>query len=131
MDEIKDKDTRNKQADEVGKKMYGKNWTAIIDSMTSMDPVFTQFVKEIPYGSVYPRKGLSLRDREISAISVLTLLNLKPQLKSHILAGLKVGLSREEIKELILHLAMYIGFPLALDTLKVAKEVFDHQDNNK
>ena len=131
MDSIKSKENRNRQADEIGKKMYGKNWDAIIDSMVSMDPVFTQFVKEIPYGSVYPREGLSLRDREISAISVLSVLNLKPQLKSHILAGLNVGLSQMEIKELILHLAMYIGFPLALDTLKVAKEIFDYQDANE
>lgn len=94
--------------------MYGKNWDSIKNSISSMDPVFAQFVKEIPYGSVYPRKGLSFRDREISAISVLTLLNLKPQLKSHILAGIKVGLSREEIKELILHLVMYVGYPLAV-----------------
>ena len=128
MDHLTDKETRIKHANDIGEKMYGKNWISIIESIEKMDPVFAQFVKEIPYGSVYPRDGLSLRDREISAISVLTVLNLKTQLKSHILAGLKVGLSREEILELVLHLAMYIGYPLALDALKVVNEVFEHQD---
>lgn len=126
---IPDKENRSKQSDDIGYQMYGNNWQALIQGIAGMDPVFAEFVKEIPYGSVYSRTGLSLKEREIAAISVLTQLNLKPQLKSHILAGLRVGITISEIKELILHLAMFIGFPLALDALKVAKEVFDHQES--
>ncbi len=126
---IPDHENRITQSNEIGEIMYGKNWQSIITGIDKMDPVFASFVKEIPYGSVYPRKGLDIKSREIAAISVLAQLNLKPQLKSHILAGIKVGLTRTEIKELILHLAMYIGYPLALDALKVAHDVFEYLDS--
>ena len=126
---IPDAKTRNAAADHIGETLYGKNWEKIVSNISDLDPNFASFVKEIPYGSIYPRKTLSLPYREIAAISVLTQLNLKPQLKSHILAALNVGITREEILELFLHIAMYIGFPLALDGLKVADEVFKHHEN--
>ncbi|MHA2250752.1 MAG: carboxymuconolactone decarboxylase family protein [Candidatus Kariarchaeaceae archaeon] len=128
---IPDKEKRNDAADRVGEILYGKNWKKIVSNISDLDPNFASFVKEIPYGTIYPRKTLSLQYREIAAISVLTQLNLKPQLKSHILAALNVGITKEEILELFLHIAMYIGFPLALDGLKVANEVFEHHDNKQ
>ncbi|MCY3414040.1 MAG: carboxymuconolactone decarboxylase family protein [Candidatus Heimdallarchaeota archaeon] len=125
---IPNKDRRISQSNRIGDEMYGSNWKAIIDGIDSIDPTFAEFLQEIPYGSVYPREGLDIKKREIAAISVLTQLNLKPQLKSHILAGLKVGLTKQEILELILHISMFIGFPLALDALKVAHEVFKEKN---
>ncbi len=112
-------------ANKMGETMYGKNWKGIMDGIEKLDPNFAAFLKEIPYGSVYPRPDLSIEYREIAAITALTQLNLMPQLKSHILSALKVGVSKTEITELFLHLAMFIGFPLALDGLKVAKDVFE------
>ena len=101
----------------------------MFDNLNDIDPNFATFVQEIPYGSVYPRESLSLPMREIAAISVLTQMNLKPQLKSHILAALRVGVSQEELLELFLHLAMYIGFPPALSGIQVLKEVLDTKNN--
>ena len=106
--------------------LYKYNWDPLIDNLQSLDPNFAEFVKEIAYGSVYPREQLSLPQREIAAITALTQLNLKPQLKSHIIGALNVGVTKVEILELFLHIAMYIGFPLVLDGLKVANEVFKH-----
>ena len=123
-----DKEQRKANAASIGDQMYGKNWQKIIEAIKTLDPTFAEFIEEIPYGSIYPRETLSLHYREVAAISVLTQLNLKPQLKSHIMAARKVGLSRSEILELFLHLAMFIGFPLVLDGLKVAKEVFNRED---
>ena len=126
MDElIPDRQTREQQADEVGTTLYKHNWERILSALSTTDPNFAQFVKEIPYGSVYPRKALDLPSREIAAITALTTLNLKSQLKSHIIAALNVGITEEQIRELFLHLAMYIGFPVALDGLRVAEEVFN------
>ncbi|MHA2098473.1 MAG: carboxymuconolactone decarboxylase family protein [Candidatus Kariarchaeaceae archaeon] len=123
---IPDRDKRIADANNIGKKLYKDNWESLLTNLESLDPNFTEFVREIPYGSVYPREALSLQRREIAAITALTQLNLKPQLKSHIIGALNVGVSKEEILELFLHIAMYIGFPLVLDGLKVAKEVFSH-----
>ncbi|MHA2169215.1 MAG: carboxymuconolactone decarboxylase family protein [Candidatus Kariarchaeaceae archaeon] len=124
-DLIPDPEIRKQEAAIVGDKMYGKNWEKILAGIKELDPNFASFIEEIPYGSIYPRLGLSLQYREIAAITMLTQLNLKPQLKSHILAAMKIGISKEEILELFLHITMFIGFPLVLDGLKVAKEVFD------
>ena len=105
--------------------MYGRNWTRIIENFKDLDPIFAQFIQEIPYGSIYPRNELDLKSREIIAISALTQQNLKPQLKSHIIAALKNGMTEVELRELFLHLALFIGFPLVLDGIRIAKEVID------
>jgi len=125
---IPDHQDRIDNANQMGEMMYGKNWKGIIEGIEKLDPTFATFIKEIPYGSVYPRAGLSIEYREIAAITALTQLNLIPQLKSHILSAIKLGISKTEITELFLHLAMFIGFPLALDGLKVAKDVFENSN---
>ncbi|OLS21224.1 MAG: hypothetical protein HeimC2_34420 [Candidatus Heimdallarchaeota archaeon LC_2] len=123
---IPNKEQRITNANEIGTKLYKENWQSLIANLESLDPNFAEFVKEIPYGSVYPRKQLSIQYREIIAISALTQLNLKTQLKSHLIGALNVGVKKTEILELFLHLTMFIGFPLVLDGLKVAREVFNH-----
>lgn len=123
---IPDKQDRIKSANEIGNKLYKDNWNTLIDSLAQIDSRLAEFVKEIPYGTIYPREKLSLEYREIAAITSLTQLNLKPQLKSHVIAALNVGLSRDQLVELFLHLSQFIGFPLILDGLRVAKEVFEH-----
>ena len=81
---------------------------------------------EFPFGDIYSRPGLDLRAREIATIAALTALgNASPQLKVHIEAGLNVGLSREEITEVMMQMAVYAGFPAALNGLFAAKEIFD------
>ena len=80
---------------------------------------------EFPFGDIYSRLGLDLRAREIATIAALTALgNASPQLKVHIEAGLNVGLSRDEITEVIMQMAVYAGFPAALNGLFAAKEIF-------
>ncbi|RYE80058.1 MAG: carboxymuconolactone decarboxylase family protein, partial [Hyphomicrobiales bacterium] len=70
-----------------------------------------------------------LRSREIATISALAALgNAQPQLKVHIEAGLNVGLSRQEITEVLIQMAVYAGFPAALNGLFAAKEVFAARD---
>ncbi|MHA2503763.1 MAG: carboxymuconolactone decarboxylase family protein [Candidatus Kariarchaeaceae archaeon] len=127
-DLLRDKDTRKADAEEVAGKMYGDNWERILNRVRDLDPIFAEFLEEVPYGTVYPRTGLKLEYREICAISVLTQLNLKPQLRSHIIAARNIGISRTEILELFLHLSMFIGFPLVLDALEIAKMVFERED---
>jgi len=86
-------------------------------------------VIEFPFGDIYSRPGLDLRAREIATIAALTALgNASPQLKVHIEAGLNVGLSRDEITEVIMQMAVYAGFPAALNGLFAAKEIFALRD---
>jgi 4-carboxymuconolactone decarboxylase len=97
----------------------------VVDALADIAPDFARYLIEFPFGDIYSRPGLGLREREIATISALTALgNAAPQLKVHIEAGLNVGVGREEIVETIMQMAVYAGFPAALNGLFAAKEVF-------
>jgi len=103
----------------------GKAGDNVITALADIAPDFARYVIEFPFGDIYSRLGLDLRAREIATIAALTALgNASPQLKVHIEAGLNVGLSRDEITEVIMQMAVYAGFPAALNGLFAAKEVF-------
>ena len=110
---------------EMLQRVDGKGGEAVVDSLRDIAPDFARYLIEFPFGDIYARPGLDLRSREIATIAALTALgNAAPQLKVHIAAGLHVGLSQEEIIEVIMQMAVYAGFPAALNGLFAAKEVF-------
>ncbi|MDR3098857.1 MAG: carboxymuconolactone decarboxylase family protein [Paraburkholderia sp.] len=97
----------------------------VVASLADIAPDFANYLLEFPFGDIYARPGLDLRSREIATIAALTALgHAQPQLKVHIAAGLNVGLSEEEIVETIMQMAVYAGFPAALNGLFSAREVF-------
>jgi 4-carboxymuconolactone decarboxylase len=103
----------------------GRGGQKVIDALAEIAPDFGRYLIEFPFGDIYSRQGLDLRSREVATIAALTALgNAAPQLKVHIQAGLNVGLSRDEIVETIMQMAVYAGFPAALNGLFAAKEVF-------
>ena len=107
----------------------GRAGEKVVASLADIAPDFARYVIEFPFGDIYSRPGLGLRDREIATIAALTALgNAAPQLKVHIEAGLNVGLSRDEIVEIIMQMAVYAGFPAAVNGLFAAKEVFSAHD---
>lgn len=98
---------------------------AVIDALADIAPDFARYVLEFPFGDIYSRPGLDLRSREIATIAALaTLGHATPQLKVHIRAGLNVGLTQAEIIEILIQMAVYAGFPAALNGLFAAREVF-------
>jgi 4-carboxymuconolactone decarboxylase len=106
----------------------GKAGENVVAALADIAPDFARYLIEFPFGDIYSRPGLDLRAREIATIAALTAMgNATPQLKVHIEAGLNVGLSREEITEIIMQMAVYAGFPAALNGLSAAKEVFVHK----
>ncbi|HUN11319.1 MAG TPA: carboxymuconolactone decarboxylase family protein [Rhabdaerophilum sp.] len=103
----------------------GEAGEKVIASLADIAPDFATYLFEFPFGDIYSRPGLDLRSREIATIAALTAMgNAAPQLKVHIEAGLNVGLSRAEITEIIMQMAVYAGFPAALNGLFAAREVF-------
>ncbi|MEJ2870523.1 carboxymuconolactone decarboxylase family protein [Actinomycetospora sp. OC33-EN08] len=75
---------------------------------------------------MYSRAGLDLRDRELITVAICTALGTAaPQLRLHIGGCLNVGGTRDEIVEVITQMAVYAGFPAALNALAAAREVFD------
>jgi len=106
----------------------GHGGQKVIDALADIAPDFGRYLIEFPFGDIYSRGILDLREREIATIAALTALgNAAPQLKVHIQAGLNVGLSRDEIVETIMQMAVYAGFPAALNGLFAAKDVFADQ----
>jgi 4-carboxymuconolactone decarboxylase len=97
----------------------------VIDSLRDIAPDFARYLIEFPFGDIYSRPGLDLKSREIAVVAALTALgNAAPQLKVHIQGALNVGVTRDEVVEVIMQMAVYAGFPAALNGLTAAKEVF-------
>jgi len=81
-----------------------------------------RYIVEFAFGDIYSRPGLSLREREIATVAMLTALGgREPQLRVHIQAALNVGLSRQEVEEIIIQTVPYAGFPTAINALNVLK----------
>lgn len=101
----------------------------MVARLSGIAPDFARYLLEFPFGDIYSRPGLGLRDREIATIAALAAMGTAaPQLKVHIAAGLNVGLSRDEIVEILMQMAVYAGFPAALNGLFAAEEVFETHD---
>ncbi len=79
-------------------------------------------------GDVWGREAIDPKTRAMITIAVLTALDKPEQLKAYIGGGLNLGLTREEICETILHIAVYAGFPTAIQGFAAASEVFDGLD---
>lgn len=83
-----------------------------------------EFVTQYAWGDVWNRPGLSRRDRSLLVLGMLTALNRPHELKLHLRGALNNGVTREEIREALLQSAVYCGAPAAMDSFRVAKEVF-------
>lgn len=96
----------------------------VIESLQDICPDLARYTIEYPFGDIYARSGLDLKSREIATVAALTVLgNCVPQLKVHLNAALNVGCSEEEIKEVILQMSIYAGFPAALNGMFAFKDV--------
>ncbi len=96
----------------------------ILAGLQDIAPDFARYLVEFAFGDIYARPGLDLKSRQIATVAALTALAALPQLKVHIHGALEVGCTREEIVEVIMQMAIYAGFPAALNALAAAKEVF-------
>jgi len=111
------------------KEVDGEAGERVIQSLKDIAPDFARYVVEFPFGDIYCRPGLDLKSRQIAVVAALTALgNAQPQLKVHIHGALNVGLTRQEVVEVIVQMAVYAGFPAALNGLFAAKEVFAERD---
>lgn len=107
----------------------GEGGVKVVESLAGIAPDFARLLIEFPFGDIYSRPGLDLRSREIAVVAALTAMgNAAPQLKVHIQGALNVGVTRTEVVETIMQMAVYAGFPAALNGLAAAREVFAADD---
>jgi 4-carboxymuconolactone decarboxylase len=108
------------------KEIDGSAGEQVLAALAPIAPDFARLLIEFPFGDIYSRPKLDLRSREIATIAALAALgHAQPQLKVHIEAALNVGCTRDEIVEVFIQMAVYAGFPAALNALFAAREVFE------
>ena len=122
-------ETRYERGTRALAKIDGQAGENVVAALADIAPDFARLLIEFPFGDIYSRPGLDLRAREIATIAALAAIgNATPQLKVHIEAGMNVGLTRDEIVEILMQISVYAGFPAALNGLFAAKDVFSKLD---
>ncbi|MFD9067435.1 carboxymuconolactone decarboxylase family protein [Kitasatospora purpeofusca] len=97
--------------------------------LDELAPGFADWIVTALFGGTYQRPGLALRDRQVANLAALTALGgVEPQLADHVRNSLRIGLTRTEVTEVLVHLAPYVGVPKALAGLRVAAAVFTEAD---
>lgn len=123
-----DRRARGLAALEATSKGAGK---AVVASLADIAPDLADFILDFSYGDVISRSILAPRDKEIAMIAAATARGTqRPQLKVHVKAALQVGMSQEEIVEVIMQMAVYAGFPAAINGIAAAREAFAEASGN-
>ncbi|AUO64375.1 4-carboxymuconolactone decarboxylase [Citrobacter freundii complex sp. CFNIH2] len=99
-----------------------------VQNLTLLNEDFQQFITRYAWGDIWSRPGLDRHTRSMITIAMLIALNREAELKMHLNAAFNNGVTREELKELIMHSALYCGLPAANATLHLAQQVFDQRD---
>ena len=126
-----DKNQKYNDGQNKVKAIFGAHGENAVATLEPVAPDLARQIYEHAYGDTYARDTLNLRDRSLVTIAGLTALGYpQQQLASHIRGGLNVGLDRSEIVETITHMALYAGFPAAVNAALTAKEVFSDLDGH-
>jgi 4-carboxymuconolactone decarboxylase len=87
-------------------------------------PKLAELTDRVLFGDVWERPALSKRDRSLATVAALVAMNRPDQLRFHLNRAVENGLTKEELIELITHLAFYSGWPCAMTAILIAKEEF-------
>jgi len=96
-----------------------------LNNATEFSQPLQEFVNEHAWGGVWNREGLDRRTRSLITLAALTALKCPQELKGHVRGALNNGCTVEEIREALLHCAVYAGVPAAIDAFRAAQEVID------
>ena len=99
-----------------------------VENLTPLNEEFQHFITRYAWGDIWSRPGLDRHTRSMITIAMLIALNRVAELKMHLNAAFNNGVTREELKEMIMHSALYCGLPAANATLHLAQQVFDQRD---
>lgn len=111
----------------LGAEYVEKSLAAADDFSRPMQELSTEYC----WGYVWGRPGLALRDRSLINIAMISALNRPHELKLHVKAALGNGLSKEEIREVLMQVAVYCGVPAGIDSVRIAREAFAELDAAK
>jgi len=119
-----DKDTFDRGL-EIRKSVLGKDFVEnALKSADEFNRPLQELVTEYCWGAVWGREGLSKKTRSLLNLAMISALNRPHELKVHVAGALRNGVTREEIREVFLQVAIYCGVPPAVDAFRVAREAF-------
>nr|WP_294932669.1 carboxymuconolactone decarboxylase family protein [uncultured Flavobacterium sp.] len=118
------------------KEIDGEAGEKVINGLKDISPDLGRFIIEYAFGDIYTRDGLDLKSKEIAVVASLTAMGTaQPQLKVHINGALNTGSSINEVKEVILQMSVYSGFPSCINGMNALREVLkerqEHEINDK
>ncbi len=102
--------------------------TTARDKVRSFAPKLIDLTENVLFGDVWERPGLAKRDRSLITVAALIALNRTEQLRGHLERALGNGVTKDEIIEVITHLAFYSGWPTAMSAALLAKDVLDSRE---
>jgi 4-carboxymuconolactone decarboxylase len=94
-------------------------------------PKLADLTEKVLFGDIWERPGLSKRDRSVITVTALVAMNRTEQLPFHLRRALENGVTKDELVELITHLAFYSGWPTAMSAIRLAKEAFQANSDSK
>jgi 4-carboxymuconolactone decarboxylase len=112
----------------LGKHLGGESFNAVVERLEEIDPDLSAYLVADAYGKVMSRGGLPLADRELCIVSALAAQGYLPQLQWHIGAALNSGVSPDAIREALIQVIPYAGWPAALNALGTMKVVFTERN---
>lgn len=107
--------------------IWGSQAQRIEESLAAADPDMADLVTSVVYDRVFARPGLDLRTRELISVAVLTALGAEDELTTHIRGAMLVGASEEELREALIHTAMFVGFPRAIQAMRRLQEYLERR----
>ena len=114
---------------EVRTAVLGKDYVeASMKNADDFNRPFQELVTEYCWGAVWGRDGLALKTRSMLNLAMISVLNRPNELRTHIKAALTNGVTRDEIREIFLQVAIYAGVPAAVDSFRIAREAFAEVD---
>ncbi len=102
--------------------------TTARDKLRSFAPKLIELTDNVLFGDVWERPGLAKRDRSLITVAALIALNRTEQLRGHLERALGNGVTKDEIIEVITHLAFYSGWPTAMSAALLAKDVLEARE---
>ena len=100
-------------------------------AQTPFDAPFQQFITEVAWGSVWAREGIDVKTRSLITIALLAALGRREELELHLRATRNTGATPEEIREALLHVAVYAGIPAANSAFTLARAVLPTSDESR
>lgn len=101
---------------------------SVMDTLNKVAPHMARQAMEFVLGDVLSRPGLDAKTRELLNVAVLTAIGAELELKMHSHVALNVGCTREQLVEAVSQQAVYVGFPIAINGIKVLEQVFKERD---